>query len=493
MDGGHVTVSSQSAVKPTGYANLVSLAVTLPLLGMYVLSVLALVWLWDSELLERFSPSGISWIALLYFVLLTVTSWYSKGVFFFLAPLIILSVPNAINDLLPSFAMGPMDEEGAAYFSFFTHVDIYLVLGLIRHRCAPSRPVSRIEAGLILFASGYYLLGYLTAFIVSESSFGSFVYAAYQLRYLLLAIALVHLSAENFRFYQFFLAGTLLAASLVVVESLIFTELRLGSLFNHRLVSGNLGQNVYGNLLAALAASTYALYNSRARQEKVLCLLFFVLTLLFSAAAFMTETRMSALSLLAGVLIFHCAFPRREYLGRLTIAMFIFFVLFSPLSPLSPLSLANLGQPYASATVETRFILWRGTLEMIQEAPWSGIGLGQWNFIKGQYHIDWTIMLDAHNDYLQFLAAYGVPVGLVFLVIMYLPAWLRGGRCYFHSREDLQPLFPYLIIPMVMSMSAISNSNGHKHQFFAILVMISVAIISHPRFKNGYQTEGPAL
>jgi len=99
-----------------------------------------------------------------------------------------------------------------------------------------------------------------------------------------------------------------------------------------------------------------------------------------------------------------------------------------------------------SSTV--RVALWRSTLRMIASAPWSGVGAGAWEVHVPLFQPeDTSVELDffAHNDYLQLLAEYGLPVGglvLALLLAYAIQATLltrRLGVQADHQPSALQP------------------------------------------------------
>lgn len=61
-------------------------------------------------------------------------------------------------------------------------------------------------------------------------------------------------------------------------------------------------------------------------------------------------------------------------------------------------------------SLSMRFDIWRGTLSMIGDHPWTGTGLGtfRWAYASYERPGEWLITQQAHNDYLQLAAETGL-------------------------------------------------------------------------------------
>ncbi len=77
-----------------------------------------------------------------------------------------------------------------------------------------------------------------------------------------------------------------------------------------------------------------------------------------------------------------------------------------------------------------RFRLWWDTWTIIQDHPWTGIGLGAFREVYGIYqtHLsEFEFARHAHNDYLQWIAELGWPLGLTGIGLLW-SFWLRNAR-----------------------------------------------------------------
>ncbi|GAB5562296.1 MAG: hypothetical protein SynsKO_39430 [Synoicihabitans sp.] len=92
--------------------------------------------------------------------------------------------------------------------------------------------------------------------------------------------------------------------------------------------------------------------------------------------------------------------------------------------------------------VDSRFRLYRDTLEMIEEKPVWGWGLGSYEFVFQQFNTQsnaasrwFSIYRDAHSDWLELLAELGI-VGLLLVVAMFAPLlFVSPLRFLFRSNQ----------------------------------------------------------
>ncbi|MEQ6886072.1 O-antigen ligase family protein [Salicola sp. Rm-C-2C1-2] len=97
---------------------------------------------------------------------------------------------------------------------------------------------------------------------------------------------------------------------------------------------------------------------------------------------------------------------------------------------------SSLADPWTAGG--SRFAIWRGSLELAQDAPWHGIGPGlYWLFYPPYRAIeDQSAAFYAHNDYLQFLIETGWPGLLLILASMAMLAWWTIPRLMARSATD---------------------------------------------------------
>lgn len=91
------------------------------------------------------------------------------------------------------------------------------------------------------------------------------------------------------------------------------------------------------------------------------------------------------------------------------------------------------GTPEAS-----RYAMWRETIQLIKTYPWLGCGVGGYFAAYTPFkHTDPQFTVDrAHNDYLQILAEFGIPTGLVVFVLAGFTLWNSIRRAFAAKRAD---------------------------------------------------------
>ncbi|WP_232539935.1 PglL family O-oligosaccharyltransferase [Azohydromonas aeria] len=134
----------------------------------------------------------------------------------------------------------------------------------------------------------------------------------------------------------------------------------------------------------------------------------------------------------------------------------------------------------------SRFGIWRNTLEMIRQQPWSGVGFGEFNFA-------WTLtpfpgrpvaFFDhTHNLALQFAVELGLPLALLVLALLALALWQVGRRSWFtpgaegaalragfvmlllsavHSQLEYPLWYAYFLMPMAWVAGACLGARGSE-------------------------------
>lgn len=76
---------------------------------------------------------------------------------------------------------------------------------------------------------------------------------------------------------------------------------------------------------------------------------------------------------------------------------------------------------YREGSFSYRSMMWKGSVRMLMDKPWSGVGAGAWEVHIPLYQgpqADEEPDYYAHNEYLQLLAEYGLPVGGAVIAIL---------------------------------------------------------------------------
>lgn len=455
--------------------DMTGLFVFMAYLAISITSVFFVIYLYSDDSFVVPELNVISAVSLIYFIFLCLAGLTVKRYYFFVFPFLILTVPNAVNDLLPNFLMGPVWERNSSAFAFFTHIDFYLFFGVFRFY----KDVDVKKEFVALFVSVYFVIFFMMQILnkFDSDGIGPYLFGLYQFRYFLLLFLVVSFFNIQ-RDFKYFFWGICLAAIILVLESFVTTYIRGGG-FGSRLGSGNFAVNVYGNLLAAL---TLFLYFGRKHVSANLYVKMFVYICMFTlvSAMIMTGTKGSLFSLLvAFVLLWRFSgikskscFVLFYSLGGLAILLCAYF-LYQYVDHLISIDTFNDSYIYDTGTssLHTRVVLWGMTIDMIKDHYLLGIGNGLWNYMKYDYGSPFDVLLDPHNDYLSYIVNYGlsglVVVFFFYMYPLYKIVFLKGkaGKRII-SQSGSYIVFVSFIIPFAIS--AFTNANTLKHQVFAL-------------------------
>ena len=431
----------------------------------------------NSSYVDFFSQSStISLVSLFYFLNLIIASSFSKTIWIKILPLVILTVPNAINDLIPAFYLDDVLKPSSPSFSIITHIDLYLLLGLryvksnqTKHNCS----VFKLKT--------VFLLTFLTLFSNAigfmyhvENPYFLF-FNLTQLRYLLLISLLTPLlethNGSDFRNWL------IISLFLVLLESIIFT-----TVFQYtNLTSGNFGTNTLAILLSMLIlwiclTSKYPKIWS--------CTVAIFLVLLISI---LTDTRAAAAAVTLTFIVYGFLTSQRS--SKIAILLVIAPLIIIVVSKLggeiaggfSFLTRAfdtyeNAGQSVEitenSSSIVTRLSMWFSAWNMLKEYP-LGTGYSGWHYLSDGYGVTFTMFIDPHNDYFFSLINFGVLASAVYFYVIYISPFKK------YSKSNMQ----YFLIPIIFVMFAnLTNSNLYKHQFFVLfLILLASSFFSNYR------------
>jgi len=442
-----------------------------------------------------FSFLGVLSILLFSTIIILVT--VKIDLFFFFLPFVILAFPNVINDLLPSFLMGPPSEYRVASFSYITHIDLYLIYGIYLNKNQNLRlPRYQNFKPLILFTS--FLLIYFILTVLSSKSIESlslFATGNYQLRYAILFFLLIgrlHLNDCNMRFIIY---GLSLSIIFLFIESAVFTI----STGRSTLGSGTLAANVYANITAALTMFFIFLKRESFRLPELFYTYIRAVTIAIGFLILVLNgTRIAMFSFFLVFIIYYLrtSLKKRSFLkffGKM-VSYFLFFSFLlliamqferfrGALTILIDILNSNIKLNESTASLFARMHLFKVSINMINENWLLGIGPGRWNFFKYDYDYQnigtllVDTLMDPHNDYLSYLSQYGLFTGsfMIFFVL------IRPSFQFLKKPEDSFLYFG--LIPLTLLISGLTNSNTLKHQIFATMMLV-VLIMYQKVIKN---------
>lgn len=411
----------------------------------------------------------LSMISMAFYVVLLIISFLKDKFFWFLFPVVLLCVPNAVNDLFPSVAMSFAGIDGGFSFSIFTHIDIYLFFAFIKYVFFKSKNNICI---FFLLSSIYLsiLLAYLSGVWVVSGLFG-----AYQVRYASL-IFLLFRFGNFYNFKHYFVFGLILCVTFLFFESFIYSYT---AEYTNKLVSGNLGKNVLGHF----GASILCFFLFFRLQIYSFLLKFYVLTLA-TVLLVGTGTRFSIVAAISSVLLTIFASyswgPKKVFFSCIGLFLIFFFFRIAP----PGISIVNgLYQvPYFvssvafvpdsdSSSILTRISIWIETLSMVKNNLFIGVGPGGWAFLKEEYGIFYEGLLDPHNDFLHLVISYGILLGVSSYALLFVFPFISAWRAAFMCNNRFYRGAVALLLCMFFA--GFSNALLWKHQIFAIVCSFS--------------------
>jgi O-antigen ligase len=412
----------------------------------------------------------------LYFIFLCLTSITKRAYYWAALPLVLLTVPNAINDLFPSIYMGPPDASVAPpAFALFTHIDLFLLLGLLRYgRFSLSKQL--LTAVFVALVTTFFVfVNYLTGAWSTDG-----IYGLYQLRYILLT----YLVFREVRFGSArrpFVLGLIAAISLTLIETLLFTFLI--TLPGH-LISGNLGKNPLGHFAAA-ALCFFIFY----RPPKAVLLHKYLPLGIATLLMIGSGTRFSIIAALVSVLI--VALLRSSTVMKSAAYCFVGMLAVLTILLTTPQGKSivegiahvsgDISSPYLiertpeSSSIITRLEVWLKTADMARTHSVTGVGPGNWSFLKADFDIPYDGLLDPHNDLINFIVSYGIPSGLLFFAAVLFYPLIGGYRASFQRPDGfLQGCYAFILC---ITVTGLTNATLWKHQIFALTLIFSCLLI----------------
>lgn len=418
----------------------------------------------------------LSIISMIFFIFMCFCATLKEKYFWIAFPLVVLVMPNAINDFFPSEYMGDSIYVNMPRFALFTHIDLFFILGLLRYVKFGCKSVVFSKVGseitffsLLLIVS--FILVILNSDFLSVSLFGSF-----QFRYILYAMVLVFFS--NINIYQdSLLKGILLSLMLIVLEASVFTFIYTDG---SRLTSGNYGVNTLAHLLAAIL---FYIYFSNFKYKFLIAV--FVLFIIY-----LTGTRVTFLSIFFVYLVLY--FLRSKSASNISLLIifspmliFLFFVMQSNarevLSSIlfvinANVDIFNIARVDFASSFITRVQLWHASIMMLYDNFWFGVGPGVWSYVKVNYQIPFYSVLDPHHDLLNILVSYGV-IGSIPFIYFYFYLPLSTLFKFNVTKEKLLFSMSILGFLLIVMFSGFANAPLWKHpiaMMYSLMVFLLV-------------------
>tara|TARA_R110002012_G_scaffold160502_3_gene322410 strand:- start:11081 stop:12514 length:1434 start_codon:yes stop_codon:yes gene_type:complete len=410
--------------------------------------------------------------SLLLFLSLLMLSFISERFFWFILPFSVFSIPNAVNAFFPSIRMG--EAYINPFFSLFTHIDIFLLCGLVRFASFFKRVQQDL---LVIFAvfCAYFIVFYLS--LGGEEYLVSLM-GGFQLRYFILLTALF-LFANPLNYQRNFLLGLVFGCVVTTVEAFVFSYINT---VPDRLASGNFGVNYLGHLMAA--ASIVAIFFLK-ETKGLARIAWFVIALLLLCVMIMSGTRSSVLFFIiaSSVFLFFDKFSKGLLFvaALMTVGVLIFFYVYSNFGISLSIGVtdivsgkedASLYRTAETSSLITRLFTWYKTYYMYLDYNLLGAGPGMWSYLKLDYGIPYVGLLDPHNDVLHYAVSYGV-FGLFFYLTVYLKPIFQYLR---NEKYKVRVNLLYFSLLIFFFMASFVNSLTWKHQFAMLVFWFSLTL-----------------
>jgi tetratricopeptide (TPR) repeat protein len=121
---------------------------------------------------------------------------------------------------------------------------------------------------------------------------------------------------------------------------------------------------------------------------------------------------------------------------------------------------------YTEGSFSIRALMWMSTARMVQAHPWSGVGAGAWEVQIPLYQRTdavWETDYYAHNEYLQLLSEYGLPVGGLFLAFLLSYLLVSAGNTWLMQRDDGEAPLRALTLGSLLALLLVSNAGFPWH------------------------------
>ena len=217
--------------------------------------------------------------------------------------------------------------------------------------------------------------------------------------------------------------------------------------------------------------------------------LLFVVVAVFTAVLVLTGSRTGAIGLVvvaawAGVDRRLAPAVRWVLLAAPLVMLLQWWALLANVAALQPD--AGSGDRVASAAGDPRWVIWRQTLALIGQHPWTGVGFGEFNFAwtltpfverPGQHFFD-----HAHSLPLHLAAELGVPLALLVTGLLAVALWRAGRAAWRHEGELGVTLRCAFVMLLVMALHSLTEYPlWYAHLLLPTAFVFGLCLAGHER------------
>lgn len=232
------------------------------------------------------------------------------------------------------------------------------------------------------------------------------------------------------------------------------------------------------NLVLVVSFFAYLFFLSRDRRVKLLSL---GLAVFGVAAISATVSRAGYIALGVLFLLLAWEFRARRWPVLVVAVLLVLVLLFLPDEYFARLAL--LLDPMQDASLRWRVRLYLGAVELIQQYPINGLGLGQFVTVSVNYI---NKPLDTHNTYLQLWAECGPGALLSFLGLFGLAFWrFQHATQYYRERDDVHMQAVCQSLKASVLLIAISAIFGSFQTFYVLWCLFAFGAVAERVVRQG--------
>ena len=100
-------------------------------LFFFYLAISSVFFNFNNNLISLGDLNPLSIASTLFFILVSFLGLLSDRNYLFFLPFMLLAMPSPVDDIFPSVCLTATDDVRQIFFPLFTHIDLYLILGII--------------------------------------------------------------------------------------------------------------------------------------------------------------------------------------------------------------------------------------------------------------------------------------------------------------------------------------------------------------------------
>jgi len=437
----------------------------------------------------------LSYASLILFIVLCLFSLYATNLYFTFLIFILLAFPSPVNDFFPGAYMGNPREADVAIFPFFTHIDLFIGMGLLKAILKNNKIAFKGSVLFLVVISCMFISIFVNFFYFNSShELLLLIQGLFQFRYLvglylLLAFYDISLYKNNI------LIGFVLSVIFLFFESFIYSYKIKADVLS----SGSLANNVFASIIASILLFFFFVKkrypHSFLFKTNINIAMCAAVVIIIATGARMAILAFFVTYFLMALMESHKkrSLSKKIY-WALTLVVFIFAVVkiadhlpkrYNPHTIIDRITVnkfstdltkfIKIERSWETNSLITRLELYTTSINMFRENVVSGIGVGRWDILKSKYGFKEFLLIDSHNGYLSIISQYGL-LGLPLLFFIYIFPILALYRNV-KKKKSYNFLFYLALINFYISIADLSNSGIFKHQIFSLLAFNAICLL----------------